>query len=96
LKESDVRIYTMDNVDVQFDGLRQLVNLTGGMNFRGTSPCKELSAELRSQYILGYRSTNRAAGGEWREIRVRMDPATLPNVLSDLSVRARAGYYASQ
>ena len=97
LRESDVRIYTMDNnVDVQFDGLQSLVKLSGGMNFRGSDPCKALSAELRGQYVLGYRSTNRSAGGEWREIRVRMDPATLPNVLSDLSVRARAGYYASQ
>ena len=98
LRESDVRSYTMDNVDVQFDGLRSLVNLTGGMNFRGSSPCKELSAELRTQYIIGYRSTNRTVDGEWREIRVRMDMATLPKkeIMSELTVRARTGYYASR
>jgi len=96
LRESDVRIYTMDNADVQFDGLQQLVKLSGGMNFRGIEPCKRLFTELRNQYIIGYRSTNRAADGEWREIRVRTNADTLPKEMGELSVRARAGYYASR
>jgi len=97
LRESDVRIYTMDNgPDVQFDGLRDLVNLSGGRNFRGVDPCSQLSRELRNQYILGYRSTNRSADGEWRSIRVRVNSTTIPGAVSDLTVRARTGYFASR
>ena len=95
LRERDVRIYSMNLEEVQIDGMQQLVKLSGGMIFRGTSPCKELSAELRNQYVIGYRSTNRATDGAWRDIRVRMNTSNLPKEMSDLSVRARSGYFAN-
>ena len=86
----------MDRVQVQFSGIDQLANLTGGRVFRSSSPCKELSAELRNQYVIGYKPTNRAADGAWRNIRVRVRTERLPKELSDLSLRARQGYYAEQ
>jgi Ca-activated chloride channel family protein len=96
LRERDVRIYTMDRVEVEIDGLQQVVKQSGGRVFRSSSPCKELAAELRNQYVLGYRSTNRAKDGAWRDIRVRINSANLPREIPKLSTRARAGYYATR
>jgi Ca-activated chloride channel family protein len=96
LREQDVRIYSMDRVQVQFSGIDQLADLTGGRVFRSSNPCKELSADLRNQYVIGYNPTNRAADGSWRNIRVRIRPEGLPKEMSDLSVRARQGYYTEQ
>jgi Ca-activated chloride channel family protein len=96
VREQDVRIYSMDREQVQFSGMDQLADLTGGRIFRSSSPCKELSADLRNQYVIGYKPTNRAADGAWRSIRVRIRPERLSKSMSDLSVRARQGYYAEQ
>lgn len=96
LREQDVRIYSMDRVQVQFSGIDQLADLTGGRVFRSSNPCKELSADLRNQYVIGYNPTNRAADGSWRNIRVRIRPEGLPKEMSNLSVRARQGYYTEQ
>jgi len=96
LRERDVRIYTMDRVEVQVDGLQQLVKQSGGRVFRSASPCKELAAELRNQYLIGYRSTNRAKDGAWRDIRVRISSTDLPREMSNLTARARAGYFAAR
>ena len=97
LREQDVRIYSMDNTrEAYIDSMVQLSNLTGGRVFRSTDPCKELSADLRNQYVIGYKPTNGAADGAWRDIRVRIRPEGLPKELSDLNVRARKGYYAEQ
>jgi Ca-activated chloride channel family protein len=86
----------MDRTTAQFDGMASLSDITGGRTFRSTNPCKELSADLRNQYVIGYSPTNRAADGAWRNIRVRVRTEGLPKELSDLSVRARQGYYAEQ
>jgi len=96
LREQDVRIYSMDRVQVQFSGIDQLADLTGGRVFRSSNPCKELSADLRNQYVIGYNPTNRAGDSSWRNIRVRIRPEGLPKEMSDLSVRARQGYYTEQ
>jgi Ca-activated chloride channel family protein len=96
VREQDVRIYSMDRIQVQFSGIDQLADLTGGRVFRSSNPCKELAAELRNQYVIGYKPTNRAADGAWRSIRVRIRPERLSKGISDLSVRARQGYYAEQ
>jgi len=94
VRETDVRIYGMDRVEVQFDGLHQLVDITGGRVFRSARPCKELGADLRNQYVIGYRPTNRAADGAWRDIQVKINEASLPKGISNLTVRARKGYTA--
>jgi hypothetical protein len=46
--------------------------------------------------VIGYNPTNRASDGSWRNIRVRIRPEGLPKEMSDLSVRARQGYYTDQ
>jgi Ca-activated chloride channel family protein len=96
LREQDVRIYSMDRVVAQFDGLANLSDITGGRVFRSSNPCKELSADLRNQYVLGYSPTNREGDGSWRSVRVAIRPEGMPKELSDLNVRARKGYYAEQ
>lgn len=89
LREKDVRIYFFNG------GVDQLANLTGGRVFSSSNPCQELKADLSNQYVLGYEPTNTSADGRWRDIRVRLDSDGLPKAISDLSVRARAGYYAA-
>ena len=96
VREQDVRIYSMDLVEVQSSGIDQLADLTGGRVFRRSNPCKELSADLRNQYVIGYNPTNRTADGAWHNIRVRIRTEGLPKEMSDLTVRARQGYYAEQ
>jgi Mg-chelatase subunit ChlD len=89
LREKDVRIYFFR------EGVDQLANLTGGRVFTSSNPCEELKSDLSNQYVIGYEPTNTAQDGKWRDIRVRVDSAGLPKELSNLSVRARAGYYAA-
>jgi Ca-activated chloride channel family protein len=90
IREEDVRIY--------FFGFQAggLADLTGGRVFTGAEPCKQLQADLKNQYLLGYSSTNRAKDGRWRDIRVRLQADRLPQVLKDSRVRAKTGYYADE
>ncbi len=73
--------------------LEVLARQTGGRFYQPERPgqlaavYKEIAADLKSQYALGYASTNRARDGRWRSIMLKLsDPALL--------VRARSGYYA--
>jgi Ca-activated chloride channel family protein len=50
-----------------------------------------IALELRHQYSLGYVPNNEQRKGEWRKIRVRVNP---PRDLTGLNVRAKKGYYA--
>jgi len=40
--------------------------------------------------VIGYKSTNEAKNGKWRNLRVRINP---PKGLPHLNVRSRSGYY---
>ena len=92
LRERDVRIYGMNQQSqVQFDGLAQLIELSGGRLFQSSNPCQELAAELKNQYVLAYRPTNRETDGAFRKITVRINTDRLPKNMSGLTVRARAG-----
>lgn len=51
----------------------------------------KISVELRNQYILGYRPSNKQRDGTWRKIKVKLNP---PKGLPPLNTYARAGYYA--
>jgi Ca-activated chloride channel homolog len=74
-----------------------LVETTGGRAFFPNSVnqlddiCTRIAIELKNQYLLGYRSTNVAKDGTWRQIHVEINP---PKGLPPLTVRARTGYYA--
>jgi Ca-activated chloride channel family protein len=51
----------------------------------------KISVELRNQYILGYRPSNKQRDGTWRKIKVKINP---PKGLPPLTTYARSGYYA--
>jgi len=52
----------------------------------------KIALELRNQYVIGYRPTNRARDGRWRKIHVKLNP---PHGLPPLHVYAKTGYYAA-
>jgi len=99
-KESDVQIYGIGEEGRLNYGryeIQNIVGITGGRTFFPNS-FNELDyyidlihAELRNQYVLGYRPTNRTHDGKWRKIRVKLDA---PKGLPKLIVHAKEGYYA--
>ncbi|MFZ0211511.1 MAG: VWA domain-containing protein [Candidatus Acidiferrales bacterium] len=77
--------------------LDDLSAMTGGRSFivrrlddLGDIATK-ISMELRNQYVVGYRPSNKKDDGKWRKIRVRLQP---PRGLPPLTVYARYGYFA--
>jgi Ca-activated chloride channel homolog len=52
---------------------------------------EKIATSLKTQYLIGYRSTNEMRDGKWRSIRVRVK--TPPGMLP-LNAKARDGYYA--
>ena len=106
VKESDVQIYAIGVYDHYFQTdeerlgpelLEDITSLTGGRAFSIDNPndlpdvATKIGIELRNQYVLGYRPSNRANDGKWHKIRVRVVP---PKGLSSLQVHAKTGYYA--
>ena len=99
-KESDVQIYAIGELGEYGYGLsviEKIVSITGGRAFFPNN-FSELDyyidlihAELRNQYVLGYRPSNQVHDGKWRRIKVKLDA---PKGLPKLSVNAREGYYA--
>ena len=101
-KESDVQIYIIGERGEQGFGrpiISEIVSLTGGRaffphNFKQLDYYIDLiHTELRHQYVLGYIPLNQDFDGEWREIRVELNP---PEGMPRLSIRAREGYYSPQ
>ena len=103
VKEKDVQMYAIGITNGWADSsaeqgralLRDLATISGGNSFFPSSVynleniCRNIATELKYQYVLGYRSTNRAKDGEWRKIKVS---AEYPN--NKLTVRSKQGYYA--
>jgi VWFA-related protein len=77
--------------DIREGGLRELALATGGTLFRNSndlsSGLDRIDHEMRTYYLLSYRSKNEDLDGKFRQIRVAVKGA-------NLSVRARSGYYA--
>ena len=77
--------------------IKDLVETTGGRAYFPGSVnqlediCTRIAIELKNQYLLGYRSSNEARNGQWRQIHVEVKP---PKGLPPLAIRARTGYYA--
>jgi Ca-activated chloride channel family protein len=108
VKESDVQIYAIgifglneratSNEALGRSILEEITSLTGGRAFFPDTPVElddvltRIALELRHQYSLGFYPTAPAREGEWRRIRVRVNP---PRGLPRLTVRAREGYYAT-
>lgn len=77
--------------------LSDLTQMTGGRMFvvQNLSELPDIatkiSMELRNQYVIGYRPSDRTHDGKWRKIKVKLRP---PKGLPPLTVWARSGYYA--
>ena len=50
-----------------------------------------ISAELRNEYVVGYKPTDLRKDGQWRKLKVKLNP---PPGLPQLNVHNRTGYYA--
>src|SRR5262245_14232881 len=87
-REHDVMIYSIgiiNPMEEQYGGfsgrgvLDNLANLTGGEAFFPESIqalpgiCSQIGLDLKTQYLLGYRSANATADGKWRKIRVKIN-----------------------
>lgn len=75
--------------------LEEITSLTGGRAFFPLNSVElqdvltRIGIELRHQYILGFYPSDRAARGQWRQLKVKVNP---PRGLPKLTVRAREGY----
>jgi len=94
VRESDVRIYI---IDLGRALIGELAEMTGGHAYRTSvndlgDVCEKIALELKSQYVLGYASTNTNKDGKFRKIRVRVaSPSGMPR----LNIRTREGYFAA-
>jgi Ca-activated chloride channel homolog len=77
--------------------LSEVTELTGGRAFSVENInelpdiAAKVGAELRNQYILGYRPSNKSHDARWRKIKIKL---RTPKGLPPLSVYAKTGYYA--
>jgi Ca-activated chloride channel family protein len=106
VRESDVEMFSIGIFDAyaatteERNGpllLHDLSEETGGQLFRVddisdmTDIATKISAELRNQYVLGYKPSDAKRDGKWRKVKVKLVP---PAGLPPLTVHARSGYYA--
>jgi Ca-activated chloride channel family protein len=106
VRESDTELFSIGIFDAyaatteERNGpllLHDLSEETGGQLFRVddvsdmTDIATKISAELRNQYVLGYRPSEAKRDGKWRKVKVKLVP---PPGLPPLTVHARTGYYA--
>jgi len=94
LRESDVQIYV---IDLGRALIGDLAEMTGGHSYHGSvdelgNICEKIALELKSQYVLGYESSNTNRDGKYRKIRVKTTP---PAGMTKINVRAREGYYSA-
>ena len=77
--------------------LGEITEMTGGRVFAASNLndlpdiATKIGLELRNQYILGYRPSNKAHDGRWRKIKIKL---RTPRGLPQLSVYSKTGYYA--
>jgi Ca-activated chloride channel family protein len=106
VRESSVQIYSIGIFDPYAATteerlgpmlLNDICNETGGRLFRVDDIAEmgdiaeKISAELRNEYVLGYRPDDERKDGKWRKVKVKLVP---PPGLPQLTVHARTGYYA--
>jgi Ca-activated chloride channel family protein len=106
VRESDVQIYSIGIFDMYASTteeqtgpilLNDICEMTGGRLFRISDMgdmgdiATRISAELRNEYVIGYRPSEAKKDGNWRKLKVRLLP---PPGLPNLDVHYRQGYYA--
>ena len=104
IRASDVMVYAIGFLDNQSSGSRsdqrlrltQMATESGGSAFF-PSTMKEIEeaydtivSQVRSQYTLGYISTNTATDGRWRKVEIRVRPPAA----SGARIQSRKGYFA--
>jgi Ca-activated chloride channel family protein len=105
VKEADVQIYSIGIFDPEAATIEErngpmllsdISDETGGRLFRVDDLSEmgdiatRISAELRNEYVLGYKTDNPRKDGKWRKVKVKLMP---PPGLPQLTVHARNGYY---
>lgn len=106
VRESDTQIYAIGLFD-QYAAtpeeksgpglLSDICEMTGGRMFRVTDAqelgdiASRISAELRNEYVVGYKPVDLRHDGNWRKLKVKLNP---PPGLPQLFVHNRQGYYA--
>jgi Ca-activated chloride channel family protein len=93
VREADAQIYV---IDLGRALVGDLAEMTGGHSYHASvsdleGTCEKIALDLKSQYVIGYESTNTNKDGKFRKVRVRVTP---PPGMGKLGVRARDGYYA--
>jgi Ca-activated chloride channel homolog len=93
IREADAQIYV---VDLGRALLGDLAEMTGGHSYHANVDdlqdiCEKIATELKSQYVIGFESTNTTKDGKFRKLRLRVTP---PEGMGKLNVRAKNGYYA--
>jgi Ca-activated chloride channel family protein len=93
IREADAQIYV---VDLGRALLGDLAEMTGGHSYHANVDdlqdiCEKIATELKSQYVIGFESTNTSKDGKFRKLRLRVSP---PAGVGKLNVRTRNGYYA--
>jgi Ca-activated chloride channel family protein len=90
-----------DSGTIDDGGTSYIAPLTGGQEYLATplsfsleAAAKEIALGLGVQYEIGYRSTNPAPDGKWRQIRVKL--VNPPEEAGKLSVLTKAGYYVEK
>jgi len=106
VRESDVQIYSIGIFDQYAPTteeqlgpllLSDICDMTGGRMFRVSDMgdlgdiATRISAELRNEYVIGYRPSDVKKDGNWRKLKIRLVP---PPGLPQLTVHNRQGYYA--
>jgi Ca-activated chloride channel homolog len=107
VREADVQIYAIGLFEPdggptpeEREGpglLGDMTVMTGGRTFVVKNVnelpdiATKISMELRNQYVIGYRPSQRTHDGKWRKIKVRLNP---PKGLPPLTVAAKSGYFA--
>jgi Ca-activated chloride channel family protein len=77
--------------------LGEITEMTGGRAFAVDNLdelpdiAAKIGLELRNQYVLGYRPSNKAHDGRWRKIKIKL---RAPRGLPPLTVYSKTGYYA--
>ena len=108
-QEAEVILYSIIIVPIENSAGRdtggehaliQLSRDTGGKYFYASgiaqldAAFRQISDELRTQYLIAYYPNTRLADSDFRRIEIKVNPATkdYPNA-SELVVRHRTGYY---
>ena len=91
--EADAQIYV---IDLGHALVEDLADMTGGHSYRASvndleETCEKIALEIKSQYVIGYESTNTNKDGQFRKVRVHVIP---PAGMGKVHVRNREGYYA--